>query len=366
MISRNRHTKGLASHTVVSRDEFYDAWIRVTRKGHHVSLALKHLFRADTPGSSRAAAIRHRMFQALRYNNWKSAWDGELDAVCNPANAYVPEWLAQQLSVTTVSQRDAIIASWLTDAPTFVRVNTIRCTAEQCTHALAPFKPEQVSDTCIRIDAPYGLFSSDAFRHGWFEQQDVNSQRVCTEIVRAVPISSISLWTDLCAGAGGKTLHASALMNNQGRILAMDVHQDKLTELRRRATGAGVTNVETRLITSGKILKRIYGKSDVVLVDAPCSGTGVLRRNPDILYHHTADTIDELRSVQTELLNRAVSLCTPGGLVAYTTCSTLPAEGPDQVGTLTTGNRISVVNEWSTYQGQDGGDGFYSALMRVP
>jgi 16S rRNA (cytosine967-C5)-methyltransferase len=333
---------------------FRAAYERITAQGTHLSGELEQLFRALKPGSTAATKLRSRLYQAVRYADWKGAWAGALDGVLDPGRAYLPAWLRERMYMW--------MPAALADAPTFVRVNTRKCSVAECAHALAPYHPIPVRDACIQVQKPFGLFASEAFRNGWFEQQDVNSQRVCDSLFSG-PLADMQwkLFVDLCAGAGGKTLHAAALAVNKRRILAMDVASDKLERLRVRATRAGVGNVETRWIDTTKVLKRLTGLADVVLVDAPCSGTGALRRNPDILHHLTQDRLDELKRTQAELLRRALAMCKPGGVVAYVTCSVLPEEGKEQVAALGAGTQL--LSEWETAIGEDGGDGFYMAVL---
>src|SRR5262245_13753784 len=128
-------------------------------------------------------------------------------------------------------------------------------------------------------------------------------------------------------GAGGKTLAAAMLMRGSGRIYAMDVSPKRLAALAPRAARAGVTSVHSLVLgQDGARAKRLAGKIDRVLVDAPCSGFGTLRRNPDLKWRHTARAIGELAEKQARILTAAASLCKPGGRVVYATCSVLPAE----------------------------------------
>lgn len=342
-------------------DQFAKAFRRITSANAHLNAhlntELEQLFQSLNPSANDAALLRHRLFQALRYNDVNGAWEGAWDYVVDPSRAYRPSWC------TLPADDDA----WLRDAPVFVRVNTLRTSVDECFRALAPFQPMHLHHECIRLDAPFGMFKSTAFSNGWFEQQDLNSQRVGQTISEQVFQKYQPKYVvDLCAGTGGKTLHLSACLKNRGRIIALDIHEGKLETLRRRATRAGATNIETRHISSTKVVKRLAGKADLVLVDAPCSGSGVIRRKPDILYHQHQASVDELVSTQRQLLHRAASICKPNGYVAYVTCSLLDQECTEQRNYMLAECQSTLIDEWRTTIGQDNGDGFYFALFRTP
>jgi len=168
---------------------------------------------------------------------------------------------------------------------------------------------------------------------------------------------------DACAGAGGKTLHLAALMKNKGTVIALDIHQWKLDELRRRATRAAADNIQTRLI-EGPAVARLAGSADRVLLDVPCSGLGVLRRNPDTKWKLKPEELDRLRAEQADLLERYSKMTKPGGKLVYATCSILPSENDQQVATF-----LAAHNEWRLEQelhlrpDREGFDGFYAARL---
>ena len=156
--------------------------------------------------------------------------------------------------------------------------------------------------------------------------QDASSQRVA-EFCR--PQSGMRV-VDTCAGAGGKTLHLSALMQNKGQIIAMDIFAHKLEELKKRAKRDGVFNVQTRL-AEAKTIKRLAQTADIVLIDATCSGLGVLKRNPDAKWKLTPEKIDQIRQEQAQILSQYSKIAKVGGKVVYATCSILPSENQQQV-----------------------------------
>ena len=151
---------------------------------------------------------------------------------------------------------------------------------------------------------------------------------------------------DTCAGAGGKTLHLSALMENKGQIIAMDIYESKLRKLKARAKRNKAHNIDMRVIDYTKPIKKLYGKADRVLIDAPCSGLGVIRRNQDSKWKLQPEFIDTIKKVQQEILQSYSKMVKPGGKMVYATCSILPSENQNQVQTFLTseaGNEFSFV-----------------------
>jgi 16S rRNA (cytosine967-C5)-methyltransferase len=136
---------------------------------------------------------------------------------------------------------------------------------------------------------------------------------------------------DACAGAGGKTLHLAALMKNKGRIIALDVKENKLLELKKRATRADVRIVETRTIDSSKVVKRLKDTADRLLLDVPCTGLGVLRRNPDSKWKLNLEELERVKAIQRDILSSFPEMTKVGGKMVYATCSILPSEGEEQI-----------------------------------
>jgi 16S rRNA (cytosine967-C5)-methyltransferase len=215
-------------------------------------------------------------------------------------------------------------------APVTVRVNTLRCTVQECLDALAA-EGVQAAPTAR---SPVGLTLSKrmyatglrTFRMGWFEMQDEGSQLI-SMLVHPRPG-----WTvvDACAGAGGKALHLAALMGNCGRIVALDVSAERLGHLRERTARAGVSIVSTGK-PGGSEAAGLAGAADAVLVDAPCSGTGTFRRNPGAKAHYTDEVVTHLVRTQARVLESSAAMVRPGGTLVYATCSLLHRENGDQV-----------------------------------
>jgi 16S rRNA (cytosine967-C5)-methyltransferase len=211
------------------------------------------------------------------------------------------------------------------------------------------------------LEERQNVFGVPSFKEGLFEVQDAASQ-IIAYFLRVEPGLRV---VDACAGAGGKTLHLAALMKNKGRIVAMDIEQWKLDELLKRARRAGVTNLEPRLIDSSKVIKRLENTADRLLLDVPCSGMGVLKRNPDAKWKLSAQFIEEVKATQEKIINDYCKMIKPGGFMVYSTCSMLPSENENQVSKFlsTHEGKYALVEEKHVWPSQ-GFDGFYMALIK--
>jgi 16S rRNA (cytosine967-C5)-methyltransferase len=171
---------------------------------------------------------------------------------------------------------------------------------------------------------------------------------------------------DACAGGGGKTLHLAALMQSKGQLIALDTLEWKLEALKKRARRAGASNIETRVIENSKVIKRLHGSADRLLLDVPCSGLGVLRRNPDSKWKLSPAQIEQLRATQQDILQRYSPIVRPGGRMVYATCSILPSENEMQVATFLAseaGKDFRLLEERRILPQDAGFDGFYIALL---
>lgn len=341
------------------RDAVYD----VTAQHKHLSSCIERVFREHRPDADTARIVRSALYQAVRYDDADAAIDGRLDGVVDHTRAAFPDWLRHRIHQVYNSRSDELLTSMLCDAPTCVRVNSHRTDIVTCMAALAPYEPSHLYEEIVRIDKPFGLFASSAFQQGWFEQQDINSYKAACELTCSPGMRVV----DACAGAGGKSLVFASHMNNKGRIVALDTQASKLDALRRRTTRAGIDIIETRQITTSKVVKRLHETADAVFIDVPCTGTGVIRRNPDILYRLTQESLRELITIQSDILRRSAPIARVGASVVYTTCSVLPEEGREQISAFMaseTGGKFSLQHEWSTLPGEAGGDGFYVARLK--
>ena len=216
--------------------------------------------------------------------------------------------------------------------------------------------------SALKLIERANVFKTEAFKNGWFEVQDASSQLVA-DFLDVKPGMKV---VDACAGAGGKTLHLASLMENKGQIIAMDIYESKLKKLKIRARRNGVHNIELKVIDSTKPIKKLYGKADRLLIDAPCSGLGVLRRNPDAKWKLQPEFIENIKKVQSEVLEKYSKMVKPGGKMVYATCSVLPSENQDQVEKFLTseaGKDFKFVKDKKILAYKSGFDGFYMAQL---
>ncbi len=253
-----------------------------------------------------------------------------------PVRLELPDWILPQLEARFGDTLVPEMAAMATPAPLDLRVNTLQTTREQAQAALAAeglaALPTPLSPWGLRVPGRRAVSTGPAFQAGLVEIQDEGSQLVAL-LVGARPGMRIA---DYCAGAGGKTLAVAMEMQNRGHIVACDVHDKRLEGAVRRLRRAGVHNVEQHLIAPGeKWAKRRAGSFDRVLVDAPCTGCGTWRRNPDARLRLVESDLVELVTKQAGILDTASRLVKPGGRLIYATCSLLPAENEDQVTAFT-------------------------------
>ncbi len=244
----------------------------------------------------------------------------------------VPEWLLERLDAQLGPEdADALAAALQRPAPLDLRINPLRADRETVQRRLAgeghALEPTPYSPLGLRRADRAPLFQTAAFRDGLFEVQDEGSQLLGV-LVEARRRETV---VDYCAGAGGKTLQLAAQMANTGTVYALDVAAHRLERMRPRLRRTGVDNVQPIAITGANDarLGRLQGKADRVLVDAPCSGTGTLRRNPDIKWRPL--DLDALTTGQRHILEAAAALVRPGGRLVYATCSLLREENEDVV-----------------------------------
>ena len=236
-----------------------------------------------------------------------------------------PRWLTAALRASAIDGAEA--EALLARAPLDLRVNSLKADRDSIDLPIAG-EPLPLPNG---LRYPYGtqVEQWDAYQDGLIEVQDAGSQWTCVA-VGAAPGETV---VDLCAGAGGKTLTLAAAMAGRGRLVASDTDRSRLSRLVPRANRAGATHVETRLLNPGKemaVLGDLAGAADAVLVDAPCSGTGTWRRNPEARWRLNAAQLARYAATQAALLDLAAKLVRPGGRLVYVVCSLLDAEGADQ------------------------------------
>lgn len=277
----------------------------------------------------------------------------------------IPDWMDALGEKEIGKLWDGELRALNEEANVVLRVNTLKTTKEELREKLLDedvetFAPEAFPDALI-LKERQNIFSVSPFKAGLFEVQDAASQLIAP-FLRVEPGQRI---IDACAGAGGKTLHLAALTKNKGRIIALDTEEWKLTELQKRARRAGVTNLETRVIESSKTVKRLENSADRLLLDVPCSGLGVLRRNPDAKWKLSEEFIKNVKELQQHILQDYCFMVKPGGLIVYSTCSILPSENQHQVKLFleNNGSKFELLEEKHAWP-SDGYDGFYMAMLK--
>lgn len=279
--------------------------------------------------------------------------------------AAMPDWLEARAERELGRQWPAMRSILNEPAVVYLRVNTLKTNRGDLKDRLAQdgIVAEGLKEipTVLALKQRTNIFAMASFKEGLFEVQDASSQRVAP-FLHVEPGMRV---IDACAGAGGKTLHIAALMQNKGRILALDVHDWKLNELRKRAGRAGVDIAETRIIESSKTLKRLANTADRLLLDVPCSGLGVLRRNPDAKWKLSEIEIDRLIIEQQDILVRYSAMVKPGGKLVYATCSILPSENEQQIERFlaTHGDTWTLEEELKINPAETRHDGFYAARL---
>jgi len=279
----------------------------------------------------------------------------------------IPDWM-DDLGVKELGEElwTKEIAAQNQQAQVILRVNTLKTTKQKLRAILMDLNIEtdylENQPDALVLKERANVFLTDAFKEGLFEVQDANSQLVAA-FLDVKPGMKV---VDTCAGAGGKTLHMASLMENKGLLIAMDLYESKLKQLKLRAKRNGAFNIEYRIIDSTKVIKKLYEKADRVLIDAPCSGLGVLKRNPDSKWKLQPEFIDNIRKVQAEVLESYSRIVKPGGKLVYATCSVLPSENQEQVKKFLTtenGKNFTFVQDKKILASDSGFDGFYMALL---
>ncbi len=276
----------------------------------------------------------------------------------------IPVWLDESGFRELGEQWEKEIHAMNTQARAVIRTNTLKISREELRVKLHDISvetevPAGSREALVLLGRP-NVFSTNLFKEGLFEMQDTSSQ----EVAHFLDVQGGQRVIDACAGAGGKTLHLAALMQNRGKIIALDVEERKLMELKRRAARAGVSNVEARHIDSTKTIKRLSATADRLLLDVPCSGTGVLRRNPDAKWKLSAEYIEKIKADQHSILETYSGMLKTGGIMVYATCSIFPSENENQTGKFLAGHKDSweLLREKHFFP-SGGYDGFYMAAL---
>ena len=278
----------------------------------------------------------------------------------------VPDWLYELGKKELGEKWDQEIHSLNEEAEVVLRVNTLKITREQLKNRLAEdgirtYIVKGYPDALI-LEQRQNVFRNPAFKEGLFEVQDASSQLVA----QALAVEPGMRVIDACAGAGGKSLHLAALMQNKGKVLSMDVEEWKLQQTKLRARRDGVSIIERKVIEGSKTIKRLKESADRLLLDVPCSGLGVLRRNPDTKWKLSLDSIAKVQETQQEIIQSYSSMLKKGGQMVYATCSILPSENQKQVEKFLAseaGKGFELIEDQKVLAQESGFDGFYIARL---
>ncbi|RHW16396.1 RsmB/NOP family class I SAM-dependent RNA methyltransferase [Sphingomonas gilva] len=336
--------------------EILDQVITAAREGGAAAdtLAQRYFATRRYAGSKDRRAVRELLYDAIRRAGELPAsgraamlgltedrpdiaalFDGEPHAPApigqdeTPAPAgTAPGWLADRLTQSGVDA--ATQAALLGRAPLDIRVNRLKASRDDVMAAWPDAEPLPHAPDGLRLPTGAAIENSAEYAQGLVEVQDHGSQLVSL----AAAVSPGANVIDLCAGGGGKTLALAAAMEDHGHIIATDTDRGRLQRLPPRAGRAGVSIVETRLLDPGReaaALGDVVGAADLVLIDAPCSGTGTWRRNPEARWRLTPERLARLVALQARLLDLGASLVRPGGTLTYIVCSLLDEEGADRI-----------------------------------
>lgn len=275
-----------------------------------------------------------------------------------------PDWMVNEFQVQYPNDFENILKALNQTAPTFLRVNEIKSNIDSVIKALASedIEVEKVSQvpSALRLSEKKNVFASKAFQSGFFEVQDGGSQLI-SHLLDVRPGMRV---VDACAGAGGKSLHIASLMKNKGKIISLDINDRRLKDLRTRATRNGVDIIEQKIIDSQKVIKRFENSFDRVLLDVPCTGSGVLRRNPDAKWKLKKEDLLNLQETQKDILNNYSQMLKKDGRLVYATCSLFPQENENQVKSfLDTHPEWKLDNEFHVRPDKTPFDGFYAAAL---
>lgn len=275
----------------------------------------------------------------------------------------VPNWMDDLCSKELGDSWDKELNALHSQADVYLRVNTLKISKEKLKQLLVEKNiiSEEVEgvENALKLTKRSNVFGLEEFKKGFFEVQDAGSQMISEYL----DVNNKHRVVDACAGAGGKSLHLATIMENKGKVISLDIEDFKLLELKKRAKRNGIDTIETRLIES-KTLKRLKDSADRLLLDVPCSGLGVLKRNPDAKWKLRPEFIEEIKMVQSEILSEYSKMLKVGGKMVYATCSILRSENEDQVDSFLKLNKeFKLIRQKRVYASKEGFDGFYMALI---
>lgn len=238
-----------------------------------------------------------------------------------------PDWMLERwFGSFGEEETESLCRSMNTPAPITLRVNTVRCSVDECMRSLKEEGIDSVrtefSPVGLHIPKRLNVFQLETFRKGYFEVQDEGSQLLAL-LVDPKPRAKV---VDACAGGGGKSLALAAIMKNRGEIFSLDIHEFRLEELKKRIRRAGIDTIRVRPVSEEESPEELQGAAEYVLVDAPCSGTGTIRRNPGMKWSVTPEMLRELHQKQVRILDQYSRCVAPGGTLVYATCSLMEEE----------------------------------------
>lgn len=278
----------------------------------------------------------------------------------------IPAWLQTLGSQELGEKWEAEIHALNEEAEVVLRVNTLKTTRERLKNLLEAdgirsYLVKGYPDALV-LEERQNVFRHPSFKEGLFEVQDASSQLVAA----ALQVEPGMRVIDACAGAGGKSLHLAALMGNKGKVISMDVEEWKLQQAKLRARRNGVSIFEPKIIEGSKTIKRLKESADRLLLDVPCSGLGVLRRNPDTKWKLSLESLEKVQKTQQELLQSYPSMLKKGGQLVYATCSILPSENEEQIKKFLAseaGKGFELIEDRKVLAQESGFDGFYIARL---
>jgi 16S rRNA (cytosine967-C5)-methyltransferase len=295
---------------------------------------------------------------------WDKAKLREPIAESGAVSASVPDWL-WELGMEELPDRWAKEINALNQpAPVYLRANGLKTNPSELLSILAGEGIEASlvpgHNDALLLHGRTNVIRLGSFRKGLYEVQDAASQTIAPFL----QVEEGQLIIDACAGAGGKSLHLAALTGDKAKIVAMDVEGWKLEEVKKRASRAGIRSVQTEFIRGKKTIKFWTGKADRLLLDAPCSGLGVLRRHPDSKWKLNPESIEDVRDTQAEILDGYCRMLKPGGIMVYATCSLMPGENELQINTFLEEHPEFELEAMERTWPSEGWDGFFMARLK--
>lgn len=276
----------------------------------------------------------------------------------------VPDWLYEQVQEELGEEGLGYLPYLNQVNKLVIRVNNMKVQKSELKNEMHKAGyPSMDLDGCpdgLIFPERLNVFATPFFKQGMFEVQDGSSQQVADYL----DIKSSMRVIDACAGAGGKSLHIADKLKNGGKVIALDIHDWKLQQLKLRARRNSYSNIEMKTIEGSKTIKRMQKSADRLLLDVPCSGLGVLRRNPDSKWKLNPQSMSDLRDLQAQIIQDYSSMLKPGGRMVYSTCSILPSENQHQVQKFLQDHpEFKLLKQRTIYPVLDGYDGFFMALL---